>query len=211
MADVAANKFAAAKGAVGTFWTSYKKPIMIGVGIVVVLTLLYNLFGGRQHEPFYGQCGQYGRGQQMKYPGHEGFYSPMMEGDPEGFHGGHGAQGPMQGPMQGQGSMQGQVQGQAGKPGSIKKLILFYAPWCGHCKKLMEGENSPWQMFTRKHGNRKDLSIDQVDCDEKPDVATQFGIGGFPTIMLFNGDKTYTYDGDRSMESLERFLESPSN
>jgi len=65
--------------------------------------------------------------------------------------------------------------------------------------------------LARKHGGRKDVVIDQINCDEKPEMATQYGVGGFPTIMLFQGDKTYTYDGDRSLESLERFLESPTN
>ena len=92
-----------------------------------------------------------------------------------------------------------------------KKIVLFYAPWCPHCQTLMDDQGSPWQIFRRKHGNRPDLSIDEINCDEKPEAATKYGIGGFPTIMLFQGDKSYTYDGDRSLESLESFVESPVN
>jgi hypothetical protein len=33
---------------------------------------------------------------------------------------------------------------------------------------------------------------------------------GYPTIMLFQGNQAFTYYGDRTLESLERFIESPT-
>ena len=86
------------------------------------------------------------------------------------------------------------------------KIILFYAPWCPHCKHLMDGPDSTWEKLKRKHGNRKGLMIDQVNCDEKPDLATKFGIKGFPTILKLSGDKISQYDGERKLDSLEGFL-----
>lgn len=160
-----------ATSAISDFFNTYKKPILIGLGVLIVLVLLYTFFSGGRSEGFH-------QGPYMPHQRQEGFYSEPNE----------------EGPMDG---MQ-------------KKLVLFYAPWCPHCKSLMDGEGSTWQNLLRKYAGRKDLMIDQVNCDEKPDVATQYGIGGFPTIMLFSGGKTFTYNGDRSLESIEKFLESPS-
>jgi thiol-disulfide isomerase/thioredoxin len=87
-----------------------------------------------------------------------------------------------------------------------KKIVLFYAPWCPHCKSMMDGDKSAWQAFSKRNKGRNNLVIDQINCDEKPEVATQYGIGGFPTIILFKDNKTYTYDGDRTLESLEKFV-----
>jgi len=183
---------------VSNFFTTYKTPILIGLGVAVVAAFVYYYVmkkqegfdcGGR-HPGRYGPgYGGYPRGY-MQYPGQESLYGQMSE---EGFYDGNP-------PMKGY--------------GGHKKIILFYAPWCPHCKSFMEnegGRESVWQSFVRKHGGRKDLTIDQINCDEKPEAATQYGVGGFPTIMLFQGDKSYTYDGDRSLETLERFLEAPSN
>lgn len=156
------------------FFTQYKNPILITIGVLIVLFIIYSFvypsypdmegFHNRGHPSGYGS-----------YQGREGFYVPTNEE----------ANGP-------------------------KKLILFYAPWCPHCKGLMDGEQSVWQSLLRKYGGRKDMAIDQVNCDEKPEMATQYGIGGFPTIMMFNGGKSYTYDGNRSLEDLEKFIETPA-
>lgn len=90
-----------------------------------------------------------------------------------------------------------------------KKILLFYAPWCPHCNSFMDGENAPWKIFVKKHGNRSDLTIDQINGDENPDTATKYGVKSFPTILILQGDKSYTYDGDRTIESLEKFVDSP--
>jgi thiol-disulfide isomerase/thioredoxin len=188
MAEQVKSKLSNATSAMSNFFTTYRTPILITFAVIVVLAVGYYFMGGR-NEGF--NCG--GRGNYM-YPGRETMYGPMNSPYEEGFYADQA-----QPQMQPKGNGMGQ-----------KKMILFYAPWCPHCKSLMEGDGSVWQSLARKHHGRPDVSIDQINCDEKPEMATQYGVGGFPTIMLFQGDKTYTYDGDRSLESLERFLESPN-
>lgn len=97
-----------------------------------------------------------------------------------------------------------------------KKLVLFYAPWCPHCTTIKgkEGDQdsqvrSPWGQLKAKYGQRPDLQMEEIDCDKQPEKASQYGIGGFPTIMLFTPrGQSYTYDGDRSVEDIERFVNS---
>lgn len=191
MAETATSKLAAAKGAATTFLTKYKTPVIIVVVILVAAGIYYFVF--RKPEGFYAgqQYHMNGRhpGARGRYPGREGFFDQMTETDAEGFYDGTGTGNGMMAPNM-----------MPSRNGGSKKLVLFYAPWCPHCKSLIEGDGAAWNALSRKYGGRKDLTIDQVNCDEKPEIATQYGIGGFPTIMLFVGDKTYTYDGDRSLK-----------
>ncbi len=56
----------------------------------------------------------------------------------------------------------------------------FYAPWCGHCKKLEPIFKHVDQSLARE----RDLRIGRVDCTRFPNLAQEFGIKGFPTILL---------------------------
>ncbi len=40
-------------------------------------------------------------------------------------------------------------------------LIMFYAPWCGHCKRLMP----TFDQFAEKYGDGQNLNVGRVDCD----------------------------------------------
>ncbi len=194
MTDRTANKMAAATTAATTFYTANKTPILISLAVALVLGMGYYYYS-KQNEYFNGGR-QYPRGYKPSpsYPGRETMHGSMRSPQREGFNDGNEL-----------GSLQNIAQG------IPKSMVLFFAPWCPHCKSMIDGEDSAWNALFRKYNGRKGITIDKINCDEKPEVATKYGIGGFPTIMLFQGDKTYTYDGDRSLGSLERFLDSPTN
>lgn len=85
------------------------------------------------------------------------------------------------------------------------KLILFYTPWCPHCKSLTEGEPSVWGTLEQSHKNAK---IEKVNVDENADLSTKYGVKSIPTIKLIKGSDVKTYKGDRSLKSIEEFLTS---
>lgn len=85
-----------------------------------------------------------------------------------------------------------------------KNLILFYSPNCGHCKTFMEGSDSTWNVLKNKHSDK--ILFTEVNCDEEPTLATQHEITSYPTIKLMTENRQSTYNGDRSLESLEQFL-----
>ena len=92
----------------------------------------------------------------------------------------------------------------SGKPTDVK-LMLFFSHNCGHCNKLMNGDNAPWKDILNKYKNN--LNIEEIDCDKNPDVIKQFNLDGFPTIKLFNSkNESDTYEGDNSLESIEKFI-----
>lgn len=208
------------------FWNIYRKQIMMGAIAAILGFIIYNTFFRR--EGFSSQQ-HFAQGYPQDYS--QGYQQGYQQGYPQGYPHGY-IQTDAQGYIQGNqlpyiqdenqrypGKMSpegfyGQTDQQVANQGAMiepKKIILFYAPWCPHCQNFMDKEDSIWETFRRKHGNRQDLLIDQIDCDQKPEAATKYGIGGYPTIKLFHGDKSYIYDGDRTLESLERFAEAPSN
>jgi protein disulfide-isomerase-like protein len=77
------------------------------------------------------------------------------------------------------------------------QAVLFYAPWCGHCKSILP----VWDNLSKRYPH-----MVKVNCDEQPDVAKEHSIKGFPTIKLFINDQVYEYQGDRSLEDIEKFI-----
>ncbi|KAK7083970.1 Protein disulfide-isomerase tmx3 [Halocaridina rubra] len=76
-------------------------------------------------------------------------------------------------------------------------LIMFYAPWCGHCKKL----EPIWNHVAHAlYGT--DIRVGRVDCTRFTAVATEFVVKGFPTVMFVKGDQRHVYKGDRLRDDI---------
>jgi protein disulfide-isomerase A1 len=85
-------------------------------------------------------------------------------------------------------------------------FIEYYAPWCGHCKKL-----APiWEEFAESIGT-DNIVIAKMDAtaNDLPSDSP-FQISGFPTLKLFQAKtgKVINYEGDRSLASLISFVKA---
>jgi len=83
-------------------------------------------------------------------------------------------------------------------------LVEFYAPWCGHCKKLVP----IYDELAKNLRHNTNLVIAKVDSTANE--VEQVSIKGFPTIKFFPAGKKSTpedYDGDRTVEGFTVWLE----
>ena len=81
-------------------------------------------------------------------------------------------------------------------------LVEFYAPWCGHCKRL----EPVWEkLATEMKAAGADTKVARVDCDAHPKAAQRFGVGGFPTIKLIRGGRAYVFAGAREVDAFKAF------
>ncbi|KAL3843526.1 hypothetical protein ACJIZ3_000929 [Penstemon smallii] len=83
-------------------------------------------------------------------------------------------------------------------------LVEFYAPWCGHCKKLAPEYEKLGASF--KKG--KSVLISKVDCDEHKSVCSKYEVSGYPTIQWFpkGSLEPKKYEGARTAEALAEFV-----
>jgi len=81
-------------------------------------------------------------------------------------------------------------------------FIKFYAPWCGHCKRLAP----TWEAMADTMKGK--FMIAKVDCTlpEGRPVCSRFSVRGFPTVLFFHQGKYYKYEGGRSQSDMEQWL-----
>ena len=88
-----------------------------------------------------------------------------------------------------------------------KMMVMFHAPWCGHCRNMMPA----WDEFTQNFDGYKGTRIVKVDGTQNPELAQLHGVKGFPTVKFCpNGveDNNGTeFRGDRSVQGLAQFLQ----
>nr|XP_054767100.1 protein disulfide-isomerase A4-like [Lytechinus pictus] len=86
-------------------------------------------------------------------------------------------------------------------------LIEFYAPWCGHCKKL----EPEYKKLGKKYANTKNLVIAKMDATANDISNPAYSTTGFPTIYFSKAtDKNNPVKfegGDRSVEKFSEFIE----
>lgn len=85
-------------------------------------------------------------------------------------------------------------------------LVMFYAPWCGHCKRAKPEFNRAAESF--KDDPRVGLAA--VDCTKHQSVCSAHSVKGFPTIKYFSYLKTVReYNGGRTADDFAKFLSNP--
>jgi len=79
-------------------------------------------------------------------------------------------------------------------------FVEFFAPWCGHCKRL-----APiWEKLATAFHTEAGVVIASVDADQYKDLGTSYDVSGFPTLVYFSktNKKGDRYNGGRELPEL---------
>ncbi|WVQ77445.1 protein disulfide-isomerase domain [Cryptococcus sp. DSM 104548] len=111
---------------------------------------------------------------------------------------------------------QGTLSGRANEEGLVKDvspaelemlkqegpvLTEYFAPWCGHCKKLRPIYE---QLAAEMKGK---INIAAVNCDDHHSFCSSSGIKGYPTVRMLHHGTSSEFTGARTLSTLKKFAE----
>jgi len=86
-------------------------------------------------------------------------------------------------------------------------FVKFYAPWCGHCKKLAPD----WEKLANAFSGENDVVIAKVDAEKQKALGTKYEVTGYPTLIYFDKEnKQHKYSEGRTLTELVTFMNSKS-
>lgn len=87
-------------------------------------------------------------------------------------------------------------------------LVKFYAPWCGHCKRLAPEYE---EAATRLAGDDPAVPLAKVDCTNEVGgkaICSDEGVQGYPTVKIFRNGKSADYNDGRDADSIVKKMRS---
>lgn len=86
-------------------------------------------------------------------------------------------------------------------------LVMFYAPWCGHCKRLKPEYAHASELL---RGSDPAIALAQVDCTEAgKETCNKFSVSGYPTLKIFkNGEFSSEYNGPREAAGIVKYMKA---
>uniref|UniRef100_A0A183BJ15 Thioredoxin domain-containing protein n=1 Tax=Globodera pallida TaxID=36090 RepID=A0A183BJ15_GLOPA len=86
-------------------------------------------------------------------------------------------------------------------------FVVFYAPWCAHCKKLMPA----WEHMAHALADKNSaVRVGKLDCTRFSSVSSALHVKGYPTIIFFRNGVQLHYEGERRKEEMVKFVEKCS-
>ncbi|KAG7033399.1 Protein disulfide-isomerase 5-2, partial [Cucurbita argyrosperma subsp. argyrosperma] len=82
-------------------------------------------------------------------------------------------------------------------------LVDFYAPWCGHCKRLSPELDAAAPQLAKL---KEPIVLAKLNADKFTRLAKKYDVDAYPTIKIFMHGVPVDYYGPRKAELLVRYL-----
>jgi protein disulfide-isomerase A1 len=82
-------------------------------------------------------------------------------------------------------------------------LVEFYAPWCGHCKKLEPEYSAAAHKLSH---NDPPLYIAKMDATVHKAIAKKYEVKGYPTLKWFSHGEPINYAGGRKTDDIVTYV-----
>ena len=89
--------------------------------------------------------------------------------------------------------------------GSELNLVLVYAPWCGHSKRMLPDFERVKSEFDGKTINGKNINIIMYNSDIDKDKVKEYGVTGFPTLFVEKDNNVEKFP-HRSYDKISEYL-----
>jgi thiol-disulfide isomerase/thioredoxin len=106
----------------------------------------------------------------------------------------------------GSGSPMAQPSGSGSPGGNSVNLVLIYAPWCGHSKRMLPDYERLKSEFDGKNINGKNINISMY-TDEDKDKVKEYGVKGFPSLFIEKDGNRESFP-HRTYEKMSNYLNS---
>lgn len=102
-------------------------------------------------------------------------------------------------------SLSNKSNGSAGSDSSAKRVVLYWADWCPHCKNFLP----VWKQFEKEARSfNLPVLIQTVDCVNSKSECDNAKVHGFPTVRLYNPDGSFIeYRGNRTLADVKSWVE----
>ena len=88
------------------------------------------------------------------------------------------------------------------KNDKLGEIMLFYAAWCPYSKTTLK----QWYTYKENYKGDYNISFSEIDCDKHTNLADDYKIESYPTIILLVDKKKYIYDAEMNDETLTQFI-----
>ena len=83
-------------------------------------------------------------------------------------------------------------------------FLKFYAPWCGHCKRMAPILEEVAPMVAGK------MAIGTIDCTVEKSLCDEFSVRGYPTLKFSRDGEIFDYEGARLKDDILMFANKMS-
>eukprot|EP01084_Bolivina_argentea_P280491 479695_1 len=92
--------------------------------------------------------------------------------------------------------------------GSKNVFVMFYAPWCGHCKSFKPDYAKVASAFAKE----AEVEVVSVDADQHKSLAQKYGVSGYPTLKFFPKGSTdpKDYTSGRTADAVVKYINKQS-